>query len=50
MEENLAQSLNAKREELRLIPTPSGRTPLVCTDEALKELARLRPKKKSELL
>ncbi len=50
MNGTLLENLTRKREEIRSRPSESGRAPLVCSDAALTELARLRPKTKQELL
>lgn len=50
MDDKLFLKLKEKRDELKRRPTDGGRTPLVCNDAALNELARLKPKTKEELL
>ena len=49
MDGELLKQLTEKRDEIRRRPSESGNKSLVCTDAALWELARLRPKTKKEL-
>ena len=50
MNESLLKELTELRNKLREQKGADGKTPRVCTDESLAELAKLQPKSKSDLL
>ena len=47
---NLYEQLQTVRNKLKKKYSTNGRTPNICSDEALKELARLAPKHKEDMI